>query len=100
MGMFHQHGKGDGHFDREGLRGMRVLKRLRDITDRRTREQLERGLDLGLEAAPSVQDRTISLFSRGAQPAFAGINTFIKAPVLREHPRRRQVRRGGGGRPV
>ena len=55
-------------------------KRLKDITDRRTREQLERGLDLGLEAAPSVQDRTISLFSRGQQPAFAGINTFIKAP--------------------
>ena len=27
-----------------------------------------------------MQDRTISLFSRGQQPAFAGINTFIKAP--------------------
>jgi agmatinase len=80
MGMFHQHGKGDGHFDRGSLRGMQALKRLKDITDRRTREQLERGLDLGLEAAPSVQDRTISLFSRGQQPAFAGINTFIKAP--------------------
>jgi agmatinase len=80
MGLFHHHGKGDGHFERGSLRGMQVLKRLKDITDRRTREQLERGLDLGLEAAPSVQDRTISLFSRGAQPAFAGINTFIKAP--------------------
>ena len=80
MGMFHQHGKGGSGFDRNQLRGMRALKRLKDVTDRRTREQLERGLDLGLEAAPSVQDRTISLFSRGAQPAFAGINTFIKAP--------------------
>src|SRR5829696_8757213 len=47
MGLFHHHGKGDGHFDRGSLRGMRVLKRLKDITDRRTREQLERGLDLG-----------------------------------------------------
>ena len=27
-----------------------------------------------------MQDRTISLFSRGQQPAFAGINTFLKAP--------------------
>ena len=80
MGMFHHHGPGNGPFDRGRLRGMQVLRRLKDITDRRTREQLERGLDLGLEAAPSVQDRTISLFSRGQQPAFAGINTFTKAP--------------------
>jgi hypothetical protein len=27
-----------------------------------------------------VEDRTISLFSRGEYPAFAGINTFLKAP--------------------
>jgi agmatinase len=80
MGMFHHHGPGNDPFDRGRLRGMQVLRRLKDITDRRTREQLERGLDLGLEAAPSVQDRTISLFSRGQQPAFAGINTFTKAP--------------------
>jgi hypothetical protein len=62
MGLFHHHGSGGGHFPRERLRGLQALKRLKDITDRRTREQLERGLDLGLEAAPSVQDRTISLF--------------------------------------
>ena len=80
MGMFHHHGKGGAPFDRSKLRGMQALKRLKDVTDRRTKEQLERGLDLGLEAAPSVQDRTISLFARGQQPAFAGINTFIKAP--------------------
>jgi hypothetical protein len=89
MGMFHHHGNGKGHrhggpkpsgIDRESLRGMQALKRLADIKDRREREQLERGLDLGLEAAPSVNDRTISTFSRGQQPAFAGINTFLKAP--------------------
>ena len=83
MGMFHHHGKGDGHFDRGSLRGMQVLKRLKDITDRRTREQLERGLDLGLEAAPSVEDRTIPTFARGELPHFAGINTFLKAPYAR-----------------
>jgi agmatinase len=84
MGMFHRHGKGHDHppFDRDKLRGTWVNRRLADISDRRTREQLERGLDLGLEAAPSVQDRTISLFSRGQQPAFAGINTFLKAPYV------------------
>jgi agmatinase len=88
MGMFHSHGNGKGHrhggpkpsgIDRESLRGMQALKRLADIKDRREREQLERGLDLGLEAAPSVNDRTISTFSRGQQPAFAGINTFLKS---------------------
>jgi hypothetical protein len=26
MGLFHHHGKGDGHFDRDSLRGMQVLK--------------------------------------------------------------------------
>jgi agmatinase len=81
MGMFHSHGKGNGHFhfDREQLHGTQIMKRIADIPTRKAREQLERGIDLGLEAAPSVQDRTISTFSRGPQPAFAGINTFLKA---------------------
>ncbi len=79
MGMFHSHGNGNG-FRREDLRGMQVQKRLKDITDHKQREEAERGIDLGLEAASSVQDRTISTFARGQQPAFAGINTFRKAP--------------------
>jgi agmatinase len=76
----HPHPHGDGKsFERASLRGMKVLKRLADITDTKQREEAERSLDLGMAAAPSVQDRTISLFSRGQQPAFAGINTFRKA---------------------
>jgi agmatinase len=81
MGMFHDHGHSHGNgFRREDLRGIQVQKRLKDISDRKQREEAERGIDLGLEAADSVQDRTISTFSRGQQPAFAGINTFRKAP--------------------
>jgi agmatinase len=83
MGLFHHHPHGNGGqapADRSRLHGMRVLKRLADITDKRQREQAERGIDLGLEAASSVQDRTISTFARGSQPAFAGINTFLRAP--------------------
>ncbi len=85
MGMFHDHSHSHGHgngngFRREDLRGMQVQKRLKDISDHKQREEAERGIDLGLEAAPSVQDRTISTFARGQQPAFAGINTFRKAP--------------------
>lgn len=86
MGLFHHHhhphshGGGNSGFDRSRLHGMRILKRIADIGDRRQREQAERGIDLGLEAARSVQDRTISTFMRGSQPAFAGINTFLRAP--------------------
>lgn len=69
----------DGRFQ-----GMRNIRRLADITDRKQREAVERGLELGLEAASSVQDRTISTFARGHQPAFAGINTFRKAPYLED----------------
>ena len=44
----------------------------------------ERVLRLGLEAADSITDRTIPLFSRGYSPAFAGINTFLKAPYCED----------------
>lgn len=67
-------------FDRSQLQGMQGLRRLADIPDAAQRQAVERGLEYGLEAAPSVQDRRISTFARGAQPAFAGINTFLKAP--------------------
>jgi agmatinase len=64
--------------------GMRNIRKLADIPDRRQREAIERALELGLEAASSVNDRTISTFARGQQPAFAGINTFRKAPYLED----------------
>jgi agmatinase len=66
------------------FQGMRNIRRLADIPDRKQREAVEKGLELGLEAAPSVDDRTISTFVRGQQPAFAGINTFRKAPYLED----------------
>jgi agmatinase len=70
---------GDGRWH-----GSRNIRRLADIADRAQREAVERALEYGLEAAPSVQDRTISTFARGQQPAFAGINTFRKAPYLED----------------
>jgi agmatinase len=69
----------DGRFQ-----GMRNIRKLADISDRKQREAVERGLEYGLEAAPSVNDRAISTFARGQQPAFAGINTFRKAPYLED----------------
>jgi agmatinase len=66
------------------FQGMGNIRKLADIPDRKQREAVERSLEYGLEAAPSVQDRTISTFARGQQPAFAGINTFRKAPYLED----------------
>ena len=66
------------------LRGNRNLKRLARISQEKQKEEIARGLEYGLEAAPSVNDRTISCFSRGHQPAFAGINTFMKAPYCED----------------
>lgn len=54
------------------------------IGHRRTAAKIERDLELGLEAASSVTDRNISLFSRGELPHFAGINTLLKLPYLED----------------
>jgi len=83
MGDARRGGNGDG-FDTSRLQGMRMLRRLADIPNKKQRESVERGLELGLEAAPSVHDRTISTFARGGQPAFAGINTFLRAPYCED----------------
>jgi agmatinase len=63
---------------------MRMLRQVTRISGRAQKEAVERGLELGLEAASSVNDRTISTFARGQQPAFAGINTFLKAPYCED----------------
>ena len=47
-------------------------------------QEVDRGLEYGLEAAESINDRTISTFSRGELPHYAGINTFLKAPYLED----------------
>jgi agmatinase len=64
--------------------GVNNLDKLAEIPQTRQKQEIDRGLELGLEAADSVIDRTISTFSRGHQPAFAGINTFLKAPYLED----------------
>jgi len=66
------------------LRGTRNLGRLAKLSQSKQDEEVKRGLKFGLEAADSVVDRTISCFSRGHQPAFAGINTFMKAPYCED----------------
>jgi agmatinase len=78
---------GDGAsftFDRARLRGMAAAQKEASIPDAKVNETIKKGLAFGLTAADSIQDRTISTFSRGELPHFAGINTFLKMPYLED----------------
>lgn len=72
------------NFDKTKLRGWRAMHREAELPEDAWKAEQERCLRLGLEAAPSVEDRTISLFARGELPHFAGINTFMKTPYCED----------------
>jgi agmatinase len=74
----------DGHHADGQLQGAWALAEEGRISRALERAEIERSLELGLEAADSVEDRTISCFSRGELPHFAGINTFLKSPFLED----------------
>ena len=66
------------------FRGNEAFENLSRVSRTAQEKEIERGLRLGLEAADSVEDRTIPLFSRGAMPPFAGIETFCGAPYCED----------------
>ena len=47
------------------LRGTRNLKRLDGITQTKQQEEIKRSLEYGLEAAESINDRTLLIAIRG-----------------------------------
>jgi agmatinase len=56
-----------------------------ELSDRRWKEEVERGLAHGLTAADSITDRTLPTFARGELPHFAGERgTFLKCPFLED----------------
>lgn len=55
-----------------------------DLPTIRFEEEIARGLELGLQGADSIVDRSIPTFSRGELPHFAGIPTFLKAPYVED----------------
>lgn len=56
-----------------------------NLSDRRWREEVDRAIEYGLEAAESITDRSISTFARGELPHFAGERgTFLKCPYLED----------------
>ena len=87
MGFYHQHGKAyrdraERSFDRDALQGVGAAAAEAELPTARAEEEIRRSIELGLEAADSIGDRTISCFSRGELPHWAGINTFLKLPYL------------------
>ncbi|MEE9301391.1 MAG: agmatinase family protein [Alphaproteobacteria bacterium] len=69
---------------RDQLHGTKNLERLSRLSQDKIEAAAKRALELGLEAADSIEDRSISLFSRARAPAFAGINTFLKTPYCED----------------
>ena len=56
-----------------------------ELPSARLQEEIERSLTHGLEAAPTVRDRSIPTFVRGELPHFAGERgTFLKAPFMED----------------
>ncbi|AFZ47238.1 agmatinase [Cyanobacterium stanieri PCC 7202] len=62
----------------------RALEKEQQLSLTGWQQEVQDGLNYGLEAADSIKDRTISTFSRGELPHYAGINTFLKAPYLED----------------
>ncbi len=71
-------------FDPAVRQGAWAKFREKELGAKGWKEEVDRCLAHGLEAAPSVKDRTISTFARGELPHFAGINTFAKTPYLED----------------
>lgn len=90
MGFFDNHGmnyrkkQNAENFDKGDLLGIQAAQKEKSIPQVKAKEEIERSLEFGLEAAESIGDRTISCFSRGELPHYAGINTFLKTPFLED----------------
>ncbi|RAQ94285.1 agmatinase family protein [Thermogemmatispora tikiterensis] len=87
MSIFHNHGLShreskDASFSREDFEGYSAAQAEAKLPQARSEAEISRAIALGLEAAQSIEDRTISCFSRGELPHWAGINTFLKMPFL------------------
>lgn len=91
MGYFDNHGLNysnrkidESKLQQGDLHGITAAHQEKTIPTKRTNEEIEKNLKLGLEGAASIGDRTISCFSRGELPHYAGINTFLKMPYLED----------------
>jgi hypothetical protein len=66
------------------LKGHEAREREAAIPTTRSDAEIERSLEIGLPAAESVRDRTISTFVRAELPHFAGMSTFMGFPYVED----------------
>jgi agmatinase len=66
------------------LKGHEAREREAAIPSIRSDAEIERSLEIGLPAAESVGDRTISTFVRTELPHFAGMSTFMGFPYVED----------------
>lgn len=90
MGFFDNHGlsfrqKKALESDRTtDLLGIEAAEKEKYLPETEAEKINERSLKYGLQAAPSVNDRTISTFTREPRPPYAGIPTFFRTPFLED----------------
>ncbi len=68
----------------ENLQGSWAAEAEAGLSSERWEAESKRILELGLEAAPSINDRTIPLFARGSTQSFMGVNTFLGLPYVED----------------
>ncbi len=80
----HQHdGQHEHGIRREDLRGTWGMERLSELSGEKAKERAEQAKLYGLEAAPSIVDRSLTLFRR--EPwSLGGGSTFMQAPFLQD----------------
>ncbi|MBM7605560.1 agmatinase [Metabacillus crassostreae] len=90
MGFFDNHGLSfrrkkalESGLDSDLLGIEKAMKEAK-IPEIEKKKALKRSVEHGLEAAPSIGDRTISTFTREPRPAYAGIPTFLRTPFLED----------------
>ena len=66
------------------LKGYEAREREVSLGSARWDAEVERSLEIGLPGSDSIDDKTISTFSRTELPHFAGINTFMSFPYLKD----------------
>ena len=73
----------DNRIRREELRGTWAMEREARIPDERTKERAAQAKLYGLEAAASIRDRSLTLFSRGRW-GLGNSGTFSGVPFLED----------------
>lgn len=79
-----EHRRHHPDFDKLQLQGWQSALKEADLPADGWRKEQQWAVRVGLAAADSIEDRSISTFARGELPHYAGINTFMKAPYVED----------------